>query len=488
MDETRHGVVFPRDADGRASTTKTGTTIWAAAASAVDPALADRISTSRSWRHEYLGAVVELTAASTRSATTAVASARAGLAEVAAQMRFERPGTDSGVYDVTVADGLDTVELRGRGRPVAELEVPYRGEQLRGDGLRRQLDRWVAAGILEPMGARCLHAVVDHPEWLDLSDRAFALLGAGAELGPLAPLLDWGATVVAVDLPGAALWDRIRVEAADRAGTLILPTAPGSGPDGVDLLTQLPELIGWLTRAAETKPLTVGSYAYADGAAHVRLAVAGDVAVAALLAARPGTSYAELATPTDAYAVPADVAHDAHGRWQSRGWRGWVQRPLTSGSRGRLYAASYPQMFLRADGTQVSIADTLVPQQGPNYTLAKRIQRWRAIVATADGVTVSANVAPATSTRSVTRNRLLAAAYIGAARFGVEVFEPATSRVLMAGMLVHDLRVSAPPSQHPDEMFASTAMHGGLWRLGYSLRSVLPVAALVGLPSVARRG
>jgi hypothetical protein len=57
------------------------------------------------------------------------------------------------------------------------------------------------------------------------------------------------------------------------------------------------------------------------------------------------------------------------------------------------------------------ISDVLLPQQGPNYTLAERIQRWRAVVAQTEGVQVSANVARATRTRPVTKNRLLAAAH-----------------------------------------------------------------------------
>jgi hypothetical protein len=135
----------------------------------------------------------------------------------------------------------------------------------------------------------------------------------------------------------------------------------------------------------------------------------------------------------------------------------------------------------------VGIADVLVPQQGPNYTLAKRLQRWRATAAQADGHLVSANVAPATHTRSVTKNRLLAAAYAGAGRFGVEVFAPQTSRVLMAALLVHDLRVQAPAPTHPDDLFAAAAAHGGLWRVPYSPRSVLGLAAVTGLPGALLR-
>jgi hypothetical protein len=218
----------------------------------------------------------------------------------------------------------------------------------------------------------------------------------------------------------------------------------------------------------------------------VQVVHAGDALVELLLRERPGTSYAELATPTDAYAVPAEVVDAARGRWRGRGWRKGAQAPPQFLSRRALYAPSYRSTVERTDGSTVGIADVLVPQQGANYTLAKRVQRWRAVAAQADGHLVSANVAPATRTRSVTKNRLLAAAYAGAGRFGVEVFAPATSRVLMAALLVHDLRTVAMPPAQPDELFAQQAAHGGLWRLAYVPRSVLGLAAVTGLPRTLR--
>jgi hypothetical protein len=112
--------------------------------------------------------------------------------------------------------------------------------------------------------------------------------------------------------------------------------------------------------------------------------------------------------------------------------------------------------------------------------LAKRLQRWRAAVAREAGTTVSLNVAPPTRTRSVMKNRTLAAAYAGAHRFGVEVFEPATTRVLMAALLVHDLQVAAPVHPYPWQDEAWDAAHGGLWRMAYAPRSALGLAALLG--------
>jgi hypothetical protein len=143
-------------------------------------------------------------------------------------------------------------------------------------------------------------------------------------------------------------------------------------------------------------------------------------------------------------------------------------------SRGRLLHRAYPP------GADPGIADSLVPVQGPNYALAKRVQRWRATVARDEGATVSLHVAPSTRTRSVVKNRALAAAFAGAHRFGVEVFEPGTSNVLMAALLVHDLMGAAPRHTHPWQDEAWAAVHGGLWRAAYEPRSALGLAALLG--------
>jgi hypothetical protein len=488
-DERDQGVLFPAGPDGRRSSAATGRAVWADAVRGVDDALAVRVEQARDWRKDYLRAVVDHTAAATRTPEGAVQVARAGLASLSERMRFERDGGTSTLADA-LRDGRDVLvpaTTKGEGKRERELALPYRGEVVRGDALRRQVDAWVGRGTVEPSCGAVLHQVLDNPAWLDLSDQAFALLGAGAEMGPLEPLLRWGAHVVGVDVAAPRIWDRLTRLAREGAGTLTAPQTAEGAP-GVDLLTQTPEVGAFLRSAAEGMPLTIGSYAYADGARHVQVVHASDAVVELLLRQRPRTGYAELATPTDAFAVPHEVVAESQRRWGSRGWRAALQKPVHTVARGNLYAPAYDTVVERADGTTVGIADVLVPQQGPNYTLAKRIQRWRAVVAQADGHVVSANVAPATTTRSVTKNRLLAAAYAGAGRFGVEVFAPETSRVLMAALLVHDLRASTPPPAYPDDLFATQAAHGGLWRAAYSPRSVLGIAALAGTPAaVARR-
>jgi hypothetical protein len=304
-------------------------------------------------------------------------------------------------------------------------------------------------------------------------------------MGPLPSLLRWGARVAAVDLPRVPLWQRVIDLARRGAGSMLVPIGEGEDPSdrqlahraGADLVAEMPAVGDWLAGLPGTPVL--GNYVYADGADNVRVSVAVDALTLRLHTARPDLALAFLATPTDVFAVPAEaVAHSVRA-YQGRSRRAkLVGRPLRTLSAGRLLRRAY------VPGSAPGISDNLVAQQGPNYALAKRLQRWRATTARAAGTTVSMNVAPPTRTRSVVKNRALAAAYAGAHRFGVEVFEPATSNVLMAALLVHDLHTGGGPGhEHPWQDEASAAVHGGLWRTPYAPRSALGLAALLGYGS-----
>ena len=219
----------------------------------------------------------------------------------------------------------------------------------------------------------------------------------------------------------------------------------------------------------------LGNYVYADGAANVRLSAAVDALTVRLQAERGDVALAFLATPTDVFAVPAEaVAQSVHAYATRSPAAKLAGPPLRALSGGRLLRRAY------LPGADPGINDSLVPQQGPNYALAKRLQRWRATLAREAGTTVSMNIAPPTRTRSVMKNRILAGAYAGAHRFGVEVFEPATCKVLMAALLVHDLNTGGPARPHPWQDEAHAAAHGGLWRIAYEPRSALTLAAALG--------
>lgn len=220
--------------------------------------------------------------------------------------------------------------------------------------------------------------------------------------------------------------------------------------------------------------LVLGSYVYSDGEANVRVCMAADALTQRLGADRGELALAFLATPTDVFAVPPEAVAQSVRAYASRSQAARLAgRPLRALSGGRLLRRAY------LPGADPGINDSLVAQQGPNYALAKRLQRWRAIVARDAGATVSLYVAPPTRTRSVVRNRTLAAH-----RFGAEVFEPDTCRVLMAALLIHDLHAGGGPRrEQPWQDEAHGAAHGGLWRIAYAPRSALGLAALLGYRS-----
>lgn len=462
-----------------------------AAAAAVDRKLAAQISAVSDWRSGYLKPFRGLTEVAAVSAPAAHAVSEAGLSYLRRTMQFARYGEVVSLEQMPeVAPALKTIPISSDVAPVRELVVPFEGKRLSGPALRAKLEDWVAAGWVEPGFAEAVSLVTRNPDWLDTSDVTVALLGAGAEMGPVHSLLKWGGRVLAVDLPNRELWSRLIARAASSAGTLEVPVPldfnemPSAGElaagAGADVIAGTPELLA-LLRGVKG-PLVLGNYLYADSGLHVRASLAAD-ALAVGLADRDDLMLAYLATPTDAFAVPWRDVEISHDRWRHRRTK-FLQGPLHLFGQ---FEPNYERTITTASGTRMGIADCLVPQQGPNYALAKRLQRWRAVLARAAGTRVSLNVAPATRTRSVVKNRALAAAYAGAHRFGIKVFDPATANTLMAAMLVHDLRndsAAANPATQldtPVELFTRAANHGGLWTTGYEPRSVLGFAAALGL-------
>lgn len=477
------GVVFP-ETGGTRSTSALGRAVVADALRAADPVGAQAAERETNWRQGYLTHFRRLVEAGLLSDDAAVSIARSGL-----QALHQRMHATTGEGEVPVGElferdivdhPLETVTVQGtRAR---ELSVPFHGERLSGDALHRQLDAWTAAGSMEPSAADAVRDVAANPDWLDLTGDRLVVLGAGAEMGPLRAVLSWGGDVVAVDLPRPEVWRRLLETARGSAGTLRVPVASGSGVGderlteraGADLVHDLPPIADWLEGLEGS--LVLGNYVYADGATNVRVSTAVDVLSAELLRRRGDVSLAFLATPTDVFAVPTEVVEASTRAYTTPSGPMRLARPaLRTLSGGRLLRRNY------APGSDPGLNDSLVPQQGPNYALAKRLQRWRATAARRDGVTVSLNVAPPTRTRSVVKNRALASAYAGAHRFGIEVFEPATSNTLMAALLVHDLRSGRTPQASPWREEAHGAVHGGLWRTAYDPRSALGLAVVLGL-------
>ena len=478
--DKQQGVLFAADAEGNRSTSAVGRAVVADALRKVDPAGAIAAEQETNWRSGYLTHVRRLVEAGLVTPEAPVEMARAGLASLS-----ERMVVGGGVEDAPLAEWPDTgtkldgVEVIGNGKPVGELVLPYRGERLRGPGIRMRIDKWLEAGVVEPSVAEAVGEVLDNPDWLRLEGRTVVVLGAGSEMGPLPSLMRWGARVVAVDLDRPDIWKRVLPVVKDGAGTLLAPVQAGRDgaldeTAGADLLTDVPAIERWL--AELPGQLVLGNYVYADGATNLRLSAAVDELTTRLQRSRDDLALAYLATPTDVFVVPKEDVEESTRSYESRPARSKAMgRPLRALSGGRLLRRQYVR------GSDPGINDSLIPQQGPNYALAKRVHRWRAMAERADGRLVSMNVAPPTRTKSVVRYRALAAAYAGAHRFGVEVFDPSTSNVLMAALMVHDLHTGGGPKHgHPWQDEAYAAAHGGLWTSAYAPRSALGLAAVLG--------
>jgi hypothetical protein len=487
------GVQFPVTGERRSST-EAGKTILSRAAASVHEGLARDIASASEWRKTYVDHLGDVVEAGIPSYGRARDIAEAGLEAVRDTMVFLR-GDDElplpSAFERYNEAAFETFELRGEGKPSVTLSIPFRGDRLEGDALLRQLDAWEAKGTIEPSCNQAVREVMANPEWLDLSDLDVVVLGAASEMGPLQTFLGWGAHVIAVDLPRPGLWERVIEVALEGAGRLSIPVRAGSKTDigmiaevaGADLMTEAPEVRTWID--SFEGDLALGNYVYADGGDFLRLAAVVDAMIQSLIERRGPMSLAHLATPTDVYAVPSDVVGAARSGRRA-GLRGAVHSVTRTLTGRRLYLDNYRDTTFDEDGRTWGLSDCLVPQQGPNYALAKNLQRWRATVAREGGSITSANLAPATRTRSVVKNRVLAAAYAGAPRFGIEIFQSSTSAVLMSTLLVHDLRnpkALAHPEvalDHPYDLLIDGAAHGGLLRMAHEPRSILPLAVLLG--------
>jgi len=494
------GIQFPLDDKGRRSSAAIGRGILAAALRVLDVPSADACLAERDWRHDYprhLRRLVELQAAQPQAT---VASCRAGLDAAWQALEFVREGRSMPLHQAMATPptpGLRSLYLRGGGDSApARWEVPYKGRRLSGDALARRIDAWLASGIIEASNAEALHLARTHAEWFDLSDRHLVLLGAGSEAGPLDWLARWRANIVAVDLARPAAWKKIAQHVRAGNASLVAPAAAGAGPSGdaaaelasagADMLTQTPEIAAWLMQLKQ--PLDLFCIAYLDGEKHLRVSLAMDAIGAAACAADARCTRAWMATPTDVFSVPQARAEAVMAAYAERGMlKRLAQAGARAGSGGRSFAPHIEALVEASDGQRWGVVDCLVVEQGPNYALAKRLQQWRALVARAEGRVASINVAPSTTTASVLSNPALAAGFRGAKAFDIEVFAPDTTHALMAGLWVHDLRnpqSSAQPAvslAHPLQLLVQGANHGGLWRVPYLPRSVLPFAALLGL-------
>lgn len=477
------GLNFPA-VDGMRSSTASAKLVLAAAVRSVDPQFAGRIEDDAAdWRMSYPTVFEELTRVEAVSTDGGLRVAAAGLQAARDHFVFVTEDGDRPLAGIgTAGVELETEKISGSAAHAGRLTVPYEGELLHGSGLLRQLDDWVARGITEPSFADAVGEVVRHPEWLELSDRTFALVGAGAAMGPFAQLMRWGATVAAVDLPRPEVWQRLTAVAESSAGSMLMPVRRGSAAPadaaGANLLTEVGAVSDWL--GTVPGPVTIGNYGYADGALFVRLSMAFELLVRQLSEHRDDLSLAYLATPSDAFLVPEDAVDMARRRRRRLTPASLAARAVNLGSRGAYFKENYGDLLDTPLG-RYGLVNAFIVEQGQNYALAKRLQRWRMLRSRAEGLITSVHVAPPTRTQSVHKNPAMEQRQRLGTKIGLEAFDAPTSQALGAAILVHDLRNPASPSNpsvklaHPHEAFMFAANPGGRWRTPYDPSSSLPV-------------
>ncbi|WP_335977817.1 hypothetical protein [Acinetobacter calcoaceticus] len=493
------GLQFPVHASTKKqSTSLTGQEILSEALSVVDNKTAQQVLNEKNWRKNYPIYFKALVKHGISNSSNPITIAKQGLHKAHHIFDFYRDSKHYFLKDavhIASSTPLHTVKLKGESEAAPEWYVPYKGQKLSGQSLLDQIQCWENAGIMESSHAQALREAVAHPEWFDLSDRTMVLFGAASEAGPLPWLAKWKANIIAVDLPNSRVWGKILNTIQQGNATLIAPCVEPVDSSakvselknklGANLLTQLPEIAQWLVQFPQK--LDLAAIAYLDGEKHVRVSMAMDSIMQFVSEHKPDTSLMFMCTPTDVYAVPKEVAKAAQQKFKSRTK---IQKMAVKGvsalSLNRFFQAPYQDLIACENGKTYGIADCLVVEQGPNYALAKRIQQWRAILARHQGQQVSINIAPSTTTHSVTKNPLLKAAFNGAELFDVEAFSPETTNAIMAAIWIHDLRnessVANPETEldHPLELMMEGANHGGLWRVAYLARTALPFAAIYG--------
>merc|ERR1719384_1517646 len=149
-----------------------------------------------------------------KSPANALTVAEAGLKKAYEVFEYISPdGKTCSFADAMAAkvnDKFSTGFVKGKG-PSAKtlLEVPYKGQNLSGEALKDQVDRWIEYGTIEKSAGEAIKNCVDKPDYLDLSNHYFVLLGAGSAMGPFLVLMALGANVIGIDLDRPHIWRRL---------------------------------------------------------------------------------------------------------------------------------------------------------------------------------------------------------------------------------------------------------------------------------------
>jgi len=474
-------VEWPVSSPGaKASTTNFGKNVWSAILSSLGKSSSE-LESEKNWRKNYIKHVhnvVEAMASS--SSDDCVSACRAGLDAMNTSMLCGAQSAKEAIVTNNKADeavDFDTDKRVNSGAAsVAALSFPHPTrpeETLGGASLLEQVKKWASYGAIEQGCVGAIEAAMKNSSPVD--GKIFVLLGATSALGPYKNLSQMGATIACISRNGTKLNGLIE-DAKKTSCTLLLPTRDGRV--GADLLADAPAIARWIGSLDKSKELVICNLAYLDGERHVRASVAMDCISEFVMKSRSNVSLSYLVSPATSHVRSASSAKLSQKNFDEASiWHSimGVFTGLTANTSEDL-------------STGLLVVNGQSSVQGPNYALAKTSQQWRAMVAKADGFTVSANHAPAARTENMVSHSQIAAALNGMQAFKPLVaFSPDTASGLMCGLMLNDLnnkrsRANKENNEafHPMELFVDRAAHGGTWGCAYNTDSIGTSSFLLG--------
>ena len=323
---------------------------------------------------------------------------------------------------------------------------------------------------------------------------ALIAFAGGAELSAVSHWLRWGGTALLLArTTGVELNDLTKLASAS-GGSLWVVSDAETGETGVDLVARADLAAAAIARFVATHPkqnFVFGHFGYAPGIAHLRLEAVAQALTELVLKKLAGKrlQFSWLATPTDSLAVPVEFANQRRESWANRSM---LERTLEVPWRmlGYLKTPSLAR-FVSASGEELAVLDSAARLQGPSYSLAKRIQRWRASSLGEQGILTSYQITPPARTDSVLRHKILRSTYRGMSRFGVHPFDSYSASIWPAALYALDSLRQTPetskPSQSATDWYFARAIHGGLWRTRYEASTIWVPATALGLVLPGRK-
>lgn len=483
------GIQLPKDRKGKRTSTFFNKNVWLNAAKGSSSELSKdyitRLEKEKNWRWRYMGFVEESMKLS-NDPKDCLNMAKSAWDHVYDNLEVFReingtPQTILEAMNTSKVNFFDTGIIYKMRKPDINLRIPYKGEAYSGEEMKKLISNWSSKGVIEGDAANTLREISENMENIlsGFSNKVFVLLGAISEMGPLQQLLLWGATIVAIDLNRKDIQDRLIKIVKNTPGKVIIPLKKGTSGQpfekwsetcGANILTNFPEIAEWLTKIYPEKQMIIGSFCYLDGEMFIKIVAAMDAICKVVSEKRSlPTGLAFYATPTDVHPIRNETFEAAKNQIQN-----FIPHLFASFAN-----SSYTGKEKFGSKEDIVYVNNIVPRQGPNYILAKRLQTWRAIIHRSQNYPVSFNIAPSTMTKSVMHNKLFAFIMAGTEYYNpLEIFSTETTKSIMAALMIWDFwspnSFSNPKIKldHPFCILQSNSIHGGMYRTGYKFNDI----------------